>query len=130
MGILLKSSARCRAIFRLPFALVAFSIAANTAACGGVVIGDPSHEVYWANKSDGAVMIYKSSGTEKMFYARLVPGERKADSWLISKSTTVKRTVEAYDEAGLRVFCRQYNYQDLQEASWQIEVVKGQDDCR
>lgn len=129
MGIVLNSRMLCYCKILVIVKIIALLIVGGTIGCGGVIIGDPSHEVYWVNKSDIPVMIYKVSGPDKVYYARLAPGEKKLDAWLISKSTIAKRTVDAYDEAGTRVFCRQYNYQDLAETGWEIQIDRDQSGC-
>jgi len=101
----------------------------GAASCGGVIIGDPSHVVYLHNTSDGAVLVYEVSGTDRVFDARVAAGATKEVGWLISRTSPRKRTVEAFDEAGVLVFCQSYSYDELEGIAWRIEIVSGQNAC-
>lgn len=109
--------------------IVGLLVAAATAACGVVTIGDPSHVAYLHNSTNRAVLVYEVARSDRVFDARVEADTTVKTSWLISKSSSTKRTVEAYDEAGVLVFCRRYSYEELQRIGWRIEIVAGQNTC-
>lgn len=104
-------------------------IEAASASCGGVIIGDPGHVVYLQNLSDTPVLVYEVSGTNKVLDGRVEARQTKKTAWLVPLDSSKKRTVEAYDDAGVLLFCRIYSFEELDRIGWRVEIVKGHNTC-
>ncbi|MDQ2912826.1 MAG: hypothetical protein M3T56_06175 [Chloroflexota bacterium] len=96
-------------------------------------IGDASHVVEYHNSTTQALNVY-ADNPAKASNARLVaPGATLKDQWIVpaTRGGTLSgpaRQIEARTQGGQRIFCHLYTYEELERASWVIEVVQH-DDC-
>jgi hypothetical protein len=103
-------------------------------ACGTLRLGDPTQQVEIHNASDVPLVVFAEGRYRPTSDWVLQPGETGRSAWIMappnpSGKLTGGRRVEADDQAGNRVFCRYYNYQELKDAGWRVELTKGDVQC-
>ena len=99
---------------------------------GGACVGDASHRIEYRNTTNVPVNVYPDSETPSNPHL-IAPGETYQDQWVVPAVWSgvrngPTRRVEAKTEAGVRVFCHRYSYEELDRSSWRIRIER-RDDC-
>lgn len=90
------------------------------------------HGVFLKNSTDIPVVLYEL-GRERRDVGvhRLEPGQEVGSSWAIParRDDPRRAKVEAEDVSGNLIFRRCYSWDDLEELSWRVEVVREIHSC-
>jgi hypothetical protein len=93
-------------------------------------MGTASHDVYLVNATGETVVAYEQIRDPK-FQRVLAPGVTQRSSWSYPLTADDKRRsrLEVDDMNGIRIYCREFGFDDLQVSSWRISITKGVSDC-
>jgi hypothetical protein len=103
-------------------------------ACGSLQLGDPANVVEIHNSSDVPLVVFDAGPHWPNEGWVIQPGEKTKTPWTMAPPNPAGklrggRRVEAKDQVGNRVFCRYYNYEELKDAGWRVELTKGDVQC-
>ena len=99
-------------------------------ACGICVascIGDPTHGVSIHNGFGETIQVYTGQRTLE-YRLNMAPGQTITQGWPYGWGPA-RRRIEAFNAAGMMVFCEIVITDDLGNRGWRIEVAPGHPSC-
>jgi len=92
-------------------------------------MGTASHDVYLVNETSESIVVYEQIRDPR--FARVAAaGVTQRSSWAGLRDNEARRTrLEADDMSGTRIYCKDFNYRELEALGWRITIAKGVNDC-
>jgi hypothetical protein len=97
--------------------LVSALLAAGAVSC------DPSHGFTFVNTTDQDLVLRG----EPTGSSEVKAGSTRRDTWIVGEGQNVR--VEARNALGEVVFCRRFTFDELERASWRVEITAS-NTCR
>jgi len=101
------------------------------ASCLPFSMGTTTHDVYLVNATSESIVVYELI-RDPQFKRVVAAGVTQRSSWPypIAASDARRGRLEVDDMSGLRIYCKDFGFHDLQAQGWRITITKGVDDCR
>jgi hypothetical protein len=99
-------------------------------SCLPFSMGTASHDVYLVNATSETIVVYEKI-RDPQFKRVVAAGATQRSSWSypISADDARRGRLEADDTSGVRIYCKDFNYRELEALGWRITIAKGVNDC-
>ena len=93
-------------------------------------IGTASHDVYLVNSTSETIVVYEEI-RDPEFKRVVAAGATQRSSWSrpLSANDARRTRLEVDDMSGVRIYCKDFGYRELEALGWRITITKGVNDC-